>query len=127
MGCPASVELEGNLVFSVCTHDPDTGILTDASAAPSYRIYEEESGQSYPTDGSAGSMAKHDDANTTGLYTELIACTTANGFEEGKTYTIYIEATVDGNTGGISYAFRVRNYAIAGAKMDLLDTILEDA
>jgi hypothetical protein len=52
-------------------------------------------------------MAKLDDANTTGFYTELIACTAGNGFESGKPYTVYIEATVDSDTGGISYAFRV--------------------
>jgi hypothetical protein len=50
-------------------------------------------------------MAKLDDANTTGFYTEQIACTLANGFEDGKSYTIYIEATVDGDTGGICYGF----------------------
>jgi len=48
-----------------------------------------------------------DDANTDGFYTELIACTAANGFESGKTYTVYIEATVDSDKGGISYAFKV--------------------
>jgi len=48
-----------------------------------------------------------DDANTTGFYTELIAVTSGNGFESGKTYTIYIEATVDSDTGGICFAFKV--------------------
>jgi len=36
----------------------------------------------------------------------LIACTASNGFENGRSYTIYIEATVDSDTGGISYGFR---------------------
>lgn len=104
MGCPAEVVLENNLVFSICTHDPDTGVLTDADSAPSYRVYEEETETPILT----GSMAVLDDANTTGFYTELIACTEANGFETSKTYTIYIEATVDGDTGGIAYGFTVR-------------------
>ena len=103
MGCPDSVILGNDLVFSVTTHDPDTGVLTDAGAVPSYRIYEDETATSILT----GNMAKLDDANTTGFYTELIACTAANGFESGKPYTVYIEATVDSDTGGISYAFRV--------------------
>ena len=101
MGCPGDVILGNNLVFSVCTHDPDTGVLTDADAVPTYRVYEDETGTAILT----GSMAKLDDANTTGFYTEQIACTAANGFEDGKSYTVYISATVDGDTGGISYGF----------------------
>jgi len=102
MGCPAEVEIGSNLVFSICTHDPNTGVLTDADSAPSYRVYEDETATAILT----GSMAKLDDANTTGFYTESITCTSGNGFETGKTYTVYIEATVDSDTGGISYGFK---------------------
>jgi hypothetical protein len=103
MGCPTEVYLGDNLVFSICTHDPDTGVLSDADAAPTYRLYEDETATPILT----GSMAKLDDASTTGFYTELVACTTANGFEIRKTYTVYIEATVDGDIGGISFSFKV--------------------
>ena len=103
MGCPTSCQLGDNLVFSICTHDPDTGVLTDADSAPAYRIYEDETATPILT----GTMATLDTDNTTGFYTESIACTAANGFESGKSYTVYIEATVDGNTGGIAYAFKV--------------------
>ena len=107
MGCPAEVEISDNLVFSICTHDPDTGGLTDADAAPVYWIYEDETGVSInASTPNSDSMAKLDDAHTTGFYSELIACTAANGYEHGKTYTIYIEATVDGDTGGICYGFK---------------------
>lgn len=99
MGCPSFVIIGESLKFSICTHDPDTGVLTDADSAPSYRVYEDETATPILT----GTMAKLDDANTTGLYTEIISCTTANGFERKKTYTVYIEATVDSDTGGISY------------------------
>lgn len=102
MGCPTEVEIGDNLVFTVCTHDPDTGVLTDADSVPSYRVYEDETGTAILT----GSMAKLDDANTTGFYSESIACTSGNGFENGKTYTIYIEATVDSDKGGICYGFK---------------------
>jgi len=102
MGCQSEVWLGQYFTFSVCTHDPDTGELTDADAAPTYRIYEDETAVAILT----GNMAILDNANTTGFYTERIACTAANGFEHGSTYTIYIEATVDGDTGGICYAFR---------------------
>jgi len=101
MGCPSFVIIGEDLKFSICTHDPDTGVLTDADAAPSYRIYEDETAGAILN----GDMAKLDDGNTVGFYTEIIPCTIANGFEDRKTYTIYIEATVDSDTGGISYDF----------------------
>jgi hypothetical protein len=103
MGCPSSCQLGDNLVFSICTHDPDTGVLTDADSAPAYRIYEDETATAILT----GTLATLDTANTTGFYTELIAVTAANGFESGKNYTVYIEATVAGDTGGIAYTFKV--------------------
>jgi len=110
MGCPSQVELGDTLVFSITTHDPDTGVLTDAAAVPDYWIYEEETGISINANTpDEDVMAKLDDAHTTGLYTESIVCSTANGYEAGKTYTIYIEATVDGDKGGIAYAFNVTN------------------
>lgn len=104
MGCPSEVFIGDTLVFSICTHDPDTGILTDADDFPSYRVYEDETGTAILN----GVMAKLDDANTTGFYTESITCSAGNGFEAGKTYTIYIEATVDSDTGGICYAFKAK-------------------
>lgn len=102
MGCPTFVEIGDTLVFSVCTHDPDTGVLTDADSVPTYRIYEDETSTPVLND----VMAKLDDANTTGFYTETITCSIANGFENNKSYTIYIEATVGGDTGGICYGFK---------------------
>jgi len=103
MGCPSQVDLGDTLVFSVTTHDPDTGVLTDADAVPDYRIYEDETAVAILT----GSMATLDAGNTTGFYSEIITCSTANGFEVGKTYTVYIEATVDGDMGGMAYTFKV--------------------
>lgn len=104
MGCQTTVDIGDNLTFSVCTHDPDTGVLTDADAVPTYRIYEDETATAILT----GSMAKLDDTNTTGFYSEQVAVTAANGFEDGKSYTIYISATVDSDTGGICYGFRAQ-------------------
>jgi hypothetical protein len=103
MGCQSSVVLGNNLTFSICTHDADTGALTDTSAAPAYRVYEDETAAAILN----GTMAKLDDANTLGFYTELIACTGANGFAAGQSYTVYIEAIVDGVTRGIAYSFTV--------------------
>ena len=103
MGCPSEASLGGPLTFSICTHDPDTGVLTDADALPAYRLYEELTAVPILT----GTMSKLDDAGTTGFYVEQIDCTVANGFEVGKGYTIYIVATVNLDTGGIPYSFRV--------------------
>jgi hypothetical protein len=103
MGCQSLVYIGDNLTFSICTHDADTGALTDASAPPTYRVYEDETATAILT----GTMATLDPGLTTGFYTELIACTTALGFDNGKSYTIYIEATVDGIVGGITFAFTV--------------------
>lgn len=103
MGCPKRVQIGYTVTFSICTHDPDTGYLTNASSNPAYRIYENETATPILT----GTMARLDSANTTGFYTEIITCSGANGFEVAKTYTVYIEATVDSDKGGICYAFKM--------------------
>ena len=116
MGCPSEVIIGENLTFSVCTHAPGTSILTDADAVPDYWIYEDETGVSINANTPlADVMAKLDDAHTTGFYTETIACTAGNGFEAGKTYTIYIEATVGGVKGGVSYGFKAVSNIVEGA------------
>jgi hypothetical protein len=53
-------------------------------------------------------MAKLDDPNTIGFYSAQFTCVAANGFLDESSYNIYIEATVDGDTGGISYGFVAR-------------------
>jgi hypothetical protein len=116
------VFLGDNLVFSICTHDPDTGVLTDADSAPTYRVYEDETATAILT----GELTKLDDGNTTGFYTELIACTAGNGFEAGKTYTVYIEATVDSDTGGIAYAFKCEAPQATAAAVATIDTLLDN-
>jgi len=105
MGCQSDVLLGNNLTFSICTHDADTGVLTVADAAPAYRVYEDETATAILT----GNLALLDAVNTTALYSERIACTTTNGFEVRKSYTIYITAVVDGDTGGIAFGFTVEN------------------
>lgn len=103
MGCPSECELSKSLVFSVTTHSPDTGAAGDADTTPIYYIYENETGTALVS----GVMAKLDDSNTTGLYTEQVDCTEDNGFEVDGSYTIYIEGTVGGVTASISFGFRV--------------------
>lgn len=91
------------LTFPATTHRVDTGALTDADSVPTYRVYEDETGTAILT----GSMAKLDDANTTGFYTEQLTLSAANGFERGKSYTIYITATVNSITGGQHHTFQI--------------------
>ena len=124
MGCPSNVVIGDNLVFSVCTHDPDTGALTDADAAPVYRVYEDED----PVPILTGILAKLDDLNTVGFYTESIACTALAGFEEGKSYTIYVKATVDDDPGGITFAFKCEPLtSFAAAVWNILTSALTTA
>ena len=120
MGCQTKVCLDDNLTFGICTHDPDTGVLTDTDSAPIFRVYENESA----TPISGGKMYKLDDSNTTGFYSAQIACTTRNGFEIGNTYTIYIEATVDSDTGGMCYAFRVKKRLVTDGLRYVTDGLL---
>ena len=104
MGCPSEVDIGSNLVFSICTHSADYGTLEDADAAPTYRVFEDETGTPILT----GTMAKPEVAST-GFYTATLVCTTGNGFEDQKTYTIYVRAVVDGNAGGIAFAFKAKS------------------
>ncbi|VAX15360.1 hypothetical protein MNBD_NITROSPINAE04-1962 [hydrothermal vent metagenome] len=89
--------------FSVNTHNPSTGAATDADSAPTYRVYEDETATPILT----GSMALLDSTNTTGFYSEQIQLTAANGFEEGKSYNIYITATVGGTAGTTKRFFKM--------------------
>jgi hypothetical protein len=97
------------LTFTVTTHNASTGAQTDADAPPAYRVYEAETGTAILT----GTMAKLDDANTTGHYSEELTLSAANGFELGKSYNIYISAAVDSVTGSTT-----RNFQI-GAKVNV--------
>src|SRR3990172_1404726 len=67
---------------------------TDADSVPSYRVYEDETGAAILT----GSMAKLDDAGTTGFYSEQVTLSAANGLEKGKSYNVIICATVSSTT-----------------------------
>ena len=118
MGCPRSIRIGESIVFGICTHDPDTGVLTDADALPTYRVYEEGTEAAIAT----GSMVKSDSDNTTGYYIKELECTSGNGYEDGKSYNIYIEAIVDGDKGGITYGFKAVLMPVA----DELFTVSEE-
>jgi hypothetical protein len=90
-----SWKIDDLVTFTVNTHNPSTGAAADADAVPAYRVYEDETGTAILS----GNMAKLDDANTLGFYSEQITLSAANGFEKGKSYNIYISAAVGGVTG----------------------------
>jgi hypothetical protein len=95
--------IDDTLTFTVNTHTVTTGAATDADAVPAYRVYEDETGTAILT----GNMAKLDDANTTGFYSEQITLSAANGFEVGKSYSIYVAATVNSVAATQSFNFKV--------------------
>jgi len=91
------------LVFYANTHDPATAGEVDADAAPSYEVYERETGTPILT----GNMALINDAGTVGQYSESITLSAANGFEVGKNYGIRKRAVVDGVAANETDVFRV--------------------
>lgn len=103
MGYYGSWKIDDALTFTVNTHTPSTGAATDADAVPTYRVYEDETATPILT----GSMALLDSANTAGFYSEQITLSSANGFEKGKSYNIYVTATVGSIEGTISHNFQM--------------------
>lgn len=99
-------EINDLLTFAVNTHAAQTLAAADADNVPTYRVYKDETGAAIVT----GSMAKLDDANTVGFYSEQITLSAANGFEAGKCYTIYVSATVGGTIGTLSHSFQVETH-----------------
>jgi len=98
-----SWKIDDYLTIPCNTHTPSTGAATDADAVPTYRVYEDDTGTAIES----GSTAKLDDANTTGFYAIKIQLDAVTGYEKGKTYTIYISATVGGVIGTMSHTFQI--------------------
>jgi hypothetical protein len=92
------------ITFYINTHNTSTGSASDADSAPTYRIYEDETGTAIAT----GSMSLLDDSNTTGFYSERIQLLSSTGYEKGKSYVIYISATVNSITGTTNHTFQIQ-------------------
>src|SRR3990170_8703456 len=75
----------------------------DADSVPSYRVYEDETGTAILT----GSMAKLDDAGTTGFYSEQLTLSAANGLEKGKSYNVIMCAAVSSISHCATEAFQI--------------------
>ena len=115
-------EIDDLVTFPANTHAAATGAATDADSVPSYRVYEDETGTAILT----GSMAKLDDTNTTGFYSEQITLSAANGFEVGKSYTIYVSATVNSVTGTMAHTFQVEAALATSSALATLQTSVDD-
>jgi len=100
MACPTQGILDENLTFTIQGLDAG-GSPVDTDTVPTYSVYEDETGTAITT----GSMAKLDDAGTTGFYSEQIAVTTANGYERFKTYTIRIVSAINSISVAKNYSF----------------------
>lgn len=68
-----------------------TGVATDATGTPTYRVYEVD-GTDTVVDN--GNCALVDDGNTVGFYRARGQCTAALGYEVGKSYEVRVAATV---------------------------------
>lgn len=93
-------KIDGTLVFPATTTNTG-GTPTDADSAPTYKVIEDETSTAILT----GSLAKL--GSETGVYTEQITLSVANGFEWGKSYTIIMEATVGGVSGKALHSFSI--------------------
>lgn len=91
--------------FDVTTHNPGTGVASDADATPTFEVFEEDT----DTDvGVGGSMTKR--TSKTGNYRGQFAVTVANGFEVGKWYNVIASATVQAvSAKTVAMRFRVKS------------------
>lgn len=122
MGYLGKHEIDDLLTFPANTHTAATGAATDADSVPTYRVYEDETTTPILT----GSMALLDGSNTVGFYSEQITLSAANGFEVGKSYTIYITATVAGVVGTISHTFKVEVLLATASALATAQTAIDD-
>ena len=79
--------------LDVITSDPATGAAVDADSAPTFDVFEESTDTPILDD---QSMTKR--GSLDGNYRGSITCSTANGFEAGKWYSVVVTAIVDSTT-----------------------------
>jgi hypothetical protein len=86
-----NIELEQTVTLDFVTSDPETGAAVSASSLV-VRVFEET------TDTPIVTPTPTERSGQTGNYRVQVLCTTANGFEEGKSYAVVVEAVVLGVT-----------------------------
>ena len=96
----------------ITTSQFSTGaLLTTANAQ--YRIYEETNGTFSTTEVVGPTSLTMDFDGQTGLHVGSVQLSAANTFEVGKSYVIFVEATVDSVVAGTSHGFRIRAAPLA--------------
>lgn len=90
-----SWKIDDLVTFYANTHNPSNGSATDADAVPNYHVYEDQTATPLLT----GTMSLLNGANTVGFYSKQITLSSANGFEKGRSYSVYIQAVVSNVTG----------------------------
>ncbi len=83
------IPIDEVIVFDVVTHHPTTAAASDGDSAPTFDVFEEDTDTPIL---SAVTMTKR--TSKTGNYRGSITCSTANGFEAGKWYSVVVSATV---------------------------------
>jgi|GEM_PF-1329165 len=81
-------ELEETFYADFITSSPTTGAAVDADSTPTCEVFEDA------TDTSILAPTVTKRSGKTGNYRVPLACTTANGFEAGKSYNVVVSATV---------------------------------
>lgn len=117
-----SFSIDDLLTFVAQSCDPATGEDIDTDAVPDYRVYEDETGSPLLT----GSMAKLDDSNTIGFYSEQITLSAANGFETGKCYTVRKTAAVDGVSASSFDTFQVGGGSSGPTAAQIADAVWDE-
>jgi hypothetical protein len=110
------------LTFPCNTHSPSTGAATDADTPPTYRVYEDNTATPVAT----GTMTLTDSSNTDGFYLARVQLLAATGFEEGKSYTIRITATVNTTVAAMFHTFQIGTSVDSAQVGDaVLDEVVE--
>lgn len=85
------VPIDTTIVRDFCTHTT-AGAVSDADSTPTIEVFEDDTDVAILTPTATKRTSK------TGNYRVSLVCTTANGFEVGKSYNVIASATVGGTT-----------------------------
>lgn len=104
-----SPRLEETIYFDFITSS-STGAAADADSTPTAEVFEDA------TDTAILSPTVTKRTSKTGNYRIPVACTAANGFEEGKTYNVVVSATVGAVAAkAVVATFQVRSSVLVSA------------
>ncbi|HEB26580.1 MAG TPA: hypothetical protein ENI05_02220 [Porticoccus sp.] len=114
-------DIDEYVPIHITTSQFTTGaLLTTANAQ--YRIYEETNGTFSTTEVVGPTALTMNFDGQTGLHVGSVQLSAANTFEVGKSYVIFVEATVDSVVAGTSHGFRIRAVSLAIASVQLSAT-----